>query len=85
MLKEFKADIKALEQLCFYVFRFDLGQVSLVKKKIGLKQLQPYFKLSRGCLAGNFSDFLRTAFLIKTSRLLGFLMFSGGIERNQWH
>ena len=46
MLKEFKADIKALEQRCFYVFRFDLGQVSLVKKKIGLKQLQPYLKLN---------------------------------------
>ena len=46
MLKEFKVDIKALEQLCFYVFRFDLGKVSLVKKKIGLKQLQPYLKLN---------------------------------------
>ena len=40
MLKEFKVDMS------IYVFRFDLGQVSLVKKKIGLKQLQPYLKLN---------------------------------------
>ena len=33
MLKEFKVDIKGLEQLYFYVFRFDLGQVCPFKKE----------------------------------------------------
>ena len=90
MLKEFKVDIKGPEQLYFYVFRFDLGQVCPFKKEKTLihalhgnclelssensskkyagenrfKTIATLLKtkLARGCLAGHFSDFLRTAF-----------------------
>ena len=74
--------------LTWELFRIVLRKTVLkdIQEKTGLKNCNlTKTKLSRGCLAGNFPDFLRTAFLIKTSRLLGFLMFSGGIERNQWH